>query len=202
MFPRKGGNLCRIATLEDAQFIRLANLLAETHTARAQNATFGVKDHIRPKVHYLAPMHFFFLETTMVEAILHVIVLQPAFPRLVANRTIERMIDEQEFQHPAAAFNHPRGVSKHHHIIYHWRITANFQLRAPLQLNETHAAIARNTEFGVVTVVRDGHASLMRRLDNRGVVSCRNFLAVNGQLFCHEVVLSVYSSPLGAYAPR
>ena len=70
-----------------------------------------------------------------------------------------------------------------------------------LQLNETHATIARNTEFGVVTVMRDGNASLMRRLDNRGVVSYRNFLAVNGQLFCHEVVLSVYSSPLGAYAP-
>src|SRR6266542_721782 len=39
-FPRKGGNLCRIAALEDAQFISLANLFAETHTARAQNATF------------------------------------------------------------------------------------------------------------------------------------------------------------------
>src|SRR2546425_3519225 len=121
-------------------------------------------------------MHFFFLETTMVEAILHIIVLQPTFPRLVANRTIERMIDEQEFQHPAAAFNHPRGISKPHHIIYHWRITPNFHLRPPLELNETHPAIPRDTEFWGAPVGRDGNASLMRPLVNRKSASARNFL--------------------------
>src|SRR5215510_12087888 len=99
------------------------------------------------------------------------------------------MIDEQEFEHPTAAFDHPRGVGQHYHIIYHWRITANFQLRTSLQLNQAHTAIASDTEFWMITIVRDGNASLMRRLDNSGVVSCRNFFAVNGQLFCHDVVL-------------
>ena len=85
----------------------------------------------------------------------------------------------------AAAFDHLGRIGEHHHVIRHRRIAGNFQLGAPLQLDETHTAIASNAEFGVIAIVRDGNTGLMRRLDNRGVVMCRNVLAVNRQLFCH-----------------
>src|SRR5438132_3601286 len=38
-FARKSGNLCRITTLENAQLVRLRDLVAETHTACAQDTT-------------------------------------------------------------------------------------------------------------------------------------------------------------------
>src|SRR5215831_5791627 len=83
LFARKSGNLCRVTTLENAQFVGLGDLFAETHTACAQDTAFRVKDHVRAKVHDLTPMHFLFLKAAMIEAILHVIILQPAFPCLV-----------------------------------------------------------------------------------------------------------------------
>ena len=106
------------------------------------------------------------------------------------------MIDQQEFEHPAAAFHHMGRIGEHHHVIRHRCIAANFQLRAPLQLDETHAAIASDAQFGMIAIVRDGNAGFMRRLDNRGIVACRNFLAVNRQLFCHGNVLSPVHAPL------
>jgi hypothetical protein len=72
LFARKSGNLCRVTTLEDAQFVGLRDLFAETHTACAQDTTFRVKDHVRAEVDDLTPMHLLFLEAAMIEAILHV----------------------------------------------------------------------------------------------------------------------------------
>ena len=188
-FAWKGSNLHRIATLKEPEFISLADLVAETHAARAQDTPFRVKDHIRTKVHDLAPMHLFFLETAVVETILHVIVLQPTLAGLVTDGTIQRMIDEQEFKDPTAALDHPGGIRVHHHIIRHRRVAANFQFRAPLQLDEAHTAIAGDAQFGVIAIVRNDNAGLMRRLDNRGVIAGCNVLTVNGQLFCHCIVL-------------
>src|SRR5207244_11471873 len=66
-FAWEGSNLHRIATLKEPEFIGLADLVAETHAARAQDTPFRVKDHIRTKLHDLAPMHLFILDTAAVE---------------------------------------------------------------------------------------------------------------------------------------
>src|SRR5712691_11716928 len=203
-FAWEGSNLHRIATLKEPEFIGLADLVAETYAARAQDTPFRVKDHIRTKVHDLAPMNLFFLETAVVETILHVIVLQPTLAGLVTDGTIQRMIDEQEFKDPTAALDHPGGIRVHHHIIRHRRVAANFQFRAPLQLDEAHTAIAGDAQFGVIAIVRNDNAGLVRRLDNRGIIAGRNVLAVNGQLFCHDVCLSApqRSSPQRGKEPE
>src|SRR5262252_10303889 len=189
LFARKGGNLCRVTALKNTQLVGLRNLFAEPYTTGTQNTTFRVKDHVRAKVHDFTPMHLLFLKAAMIETILHVIILQPAFPCLVADGAIQRMIDEQEFEYPAAAFDHLGRIGEHHHVIRHWRIAGNFQLGATLQLDETHTAIPGDAEFGVIAIVRNSNTGFMRRLDNRGVVACRNFLAVNRQLFCHGIDL-------------
>src|SRR5262245_46734564 len=95
LFARKRGNLCRVTTLENAQLVGLRDLFAETHTACAQDTAFRVKDDVRAKVYDLAAMHFLFLKAAMIEAILHVIILQSPFPCLIADRAVQRMIDQR-----------------------------------------------------------------------------------------------------------
>jgi hypothetical protein len=42
-------------------------------------------------------VHLLFLKAAMVQAVLHVVVLQPALPRLIADGAIERVVNEQKF---------------------------------------------------------------------------------------------------------
>src|SRR5262249_35823797 len=80
-------------------------------------------------------------------------------------------------------------------------IAANFQFRAPLQFDEAHAAIASNAQLGMIAIMRDDNTGLVRCLDDRSVIACRNLFAVNGQLFCHGIVLR--SPPLvGGRSPQ
>src|SRR5262249_58886 len=95
-----------------------------------------------------------------------------------------------ELEYTAAAFDHARGIGVHHHILRHRCIAANFEFRAPLQLNEAHPTITVDAQLGVIAVVWNGNTSLVRRLDNTLVVAAGNFLAVNSQVFCHCLVLS------------
>ena len=68
----------------------------------------GKGDHVRAEIHHLAAVHLFFLKAALVQAVRHVVILQAALARLVADGTVERVVDEQELQHAAAALAHLR----------------------------------------------------------------------------------------------
>ncbi len=70
----------------------------ETHAPRAENAPFLVQDDIRPDRKRLLPLLLILVETRIVDPVVHVIVLELAFAGLVAHRTVEGMVDEQEFE--------------------------------------------------------------------------------------------------------
>ena len=77
--------------------LRIAlDLLAEAHAARALDAAGHVGRDQRPEV--LVLDHALALgEARDVAAVAHREILQLALPALIADRAIERMIDEQEF---------------------------------------------------------------------------------------------------------
>ena len=90
-----GADFHVLATAGGAELLDAGDVLAETHAARAVNAARHVGGDQRPEVlvlhHALA-----LVETRRVAAEAHGEILQLALAALVADRAVERMIDEQE----------------------------------------------------------------------------------------------------------
>ena len=93
-------------------------------------------------------------ETVLVDAIRHGLILEVAFSALVADRTVERMVDEQEFHHAFPRFLHrlvrvkssggspfgpgPEIIDRHG--------AGSLGLRHAFDLDQAHAAIAGNRQ--------------------------------------------------------
>ena len=94
------------AAIDKAKHIILCDFLAEPNAARAENATLVVERDARPELDVFRFLHLVFEETRLARAVLDAEFLQSAFAGLIANGTIERMVDEQEFHHAALTFFH------------------------------------------------------------------------------------------------
>ena len=93
-------------------------------------------------------------------------VLELAFARLIANRAIERMIDQQEFQHTLARVLSLNGLSFDDHAFSYGGRTCDLEFRGFFNLDQTHATHARDGQSRVVAIVRDEHTRLLCRLDD------------------------------------
>ena len=95
----------------------LRDVARETDAARAENAAFRVEHDARSEVNGLRLVNFRLDEAARALAVVHGIFLQLAFAGLVANRAVERMVDEQRFEHAFA------------HLLHGGRLRVNFHAR-------------------------------------------------------------------------
>ena len=100
-----GGDLHVLATADGAELLHARDLGHETHTARAVDAAIHEGADQRPEI-FVLDRALVVLEAAGVEAVGHGLILQIAFAALVADRAVERMIDQQEFEHAFACFSH------------------------------------------------------------------------------------------------
>ena len=96
-----GGDLHVLAAADRAELFHASDLGHEAHTARAVDAAIHVGADQGPEI-FVLDRALIVLEAAGVEAISHGLILQIALPALVADRAVERMIDEQEFEHALA----------------------------------------------------------------------------------------------------
>ena len=101
----------------------------------------------------------------MVLAIIHVVVLQLTFTGLVANRTINRMIDENKFEHRRLRRFRFRAGGFHHHAFGHFRITARFATSASCRFPRDTYGNCRKCSDRVIAVVRDFDIQAFRCLN-------------------------------------
>src|SRR5205085_222782 len=92
------------AAINKSEHIVIHNLLAKTNATRTENAALIVQGHARSQLH-----RFRFLDLVLQEAragrtVLDTEFLKLALAGLIADRAIERMIDEEEFHHTPATF--------------------------------------------------------------------------------------------------
>src|SRR5260370_23084423 len=128
-----------------------------------------------------------FEKTRRTCAVIDAKLLQAAFARLIANRTIERVIDEKEFHHPPLAFLHQWRICAHTHSFSDILRARNLRARYPVDyrfairpqlgftigahfrhshLDQTHPAIARRAEFLMITITRDIIAGALAGFDH------------------------------------
>jgi len=80
--------------LNDPEFGGFGNLVRETDTAGTKDTAFAVEHHGRTDRNRFLFFDFFFIETAVVEAETHVVILKPALAGLVADRAVERVVGE------------------------------------------------------------------------------------------------------------
>ncbi len=107
-----GGDLGILAAADQAEFGNAGNFGREADAARAVDAAVHHRLDERADILVFDGALVFLIART-VDAEGHRLVLQVAFAALVADRAIQRMVDQQEFHHAFAGLLDHRRVGEH-----------------------------------------------------------------------------------------
>ncbi len=121
-------------------------------------------------------------EPRIIEPEVQVKILQVALTGLVADRTVERVVGQEELQHRPAAVLSLLILGVHNHPFAHRRIAGDLELGKLLHVHEADAAVARDRESGVIAVARNEDPHLLRGLDDRGPSGDAYLTPVDAQL--------------------
>src|SRR5206468_10952329 len=103
------------AAVDKSEHIVLGNFVAKSHATRAKNAAFIIERDPRAELHRLRLFDLVFEKARAARAVLNAELLELALAGLLADRAIERKIEQQEFHYPFAAFLNHRRVRAHAH---------------------------------------------------------------------------------------
>ena len=156
-----------IAALAHIQHGFLCDVLHEPDATRAQNTPIGDVEDVAAEVFHRVETLGVWGVPRVRLPLLEDVVLQLTLPRLVADRTVERVIDQQELQDGLPCIE--RFVAKHlHHLtLGHFGRAGDLQLRSAFDFHQTHAAHARDGQAGMVAIMRDQHPGLLGRLNHQ-----------------------------------
>src|SRR5690606_31765552 len=111
-----GADLHPFAAARRAEFLDAGNVLPEAHAARAMDAARHVGRDERPDVLVLDDT-LAFAEARNVPPATHRAILQLALAALVADRTVERVVDQQEFHRRLLAGGRLRRIGADLHAL-------------------------------------------------------------------------------------
>ena len=162
-FAQIGCDLRIFATTCLAHLVNARDFRREAHAARARNTAGHVGLDKWTEIQIVRGT-LWLAEAGEVDAICHRLILQIALTALVANRAIERMVNQEELHDTfAGLFNH-RGIGLHDRrlalrtraqIADLHRAGGGWLWRAAHNFDQTHAAVASNCKAFVVTETGD-----------------------------------------------
>lgn len=94
-------------------------------------------------------------------------ILKIAFPSLIADRTIERMIGEDELEHRAMGIIDHGGRSAYAHSFVYRCATGGLKFGHLFDFDQTHAAIGIRFELRMIAEMRNHDADATRRFDDQ-----------------------------------
>src|SRR5215467_1823107 len=148
-----------IPAMDHRQLVGMGDFLEKTDAAGAFDAALAVEDNVGTEDFTFTLVLLARIEAAVLQIMFHVVILQPALPRLIADRTIEGVVDEQKLHHRFAHRQH-LGTLGHH----------------------AHAAISRNRKFGMITIMRDVDSHLRRGLNDGRPLRSGDLLTVDDDL--------------------
>src|SRR5439155_15115856 len=152
-----------------------------------KNATLVIQCHARTDQHIFRFLDFVLEKTRFRVTEIDAEFLQTALASLIANRTIERMIDEEKFHDATLTFLHQRRVGANGHAFGNILCAGNLRTRDPIDdrfpigaqlrlairagprephLDQTHSTIAGGAKLLVVTIARDEDTNLRASFDD------------------------------------
>ncbi len=182
-----------LAAADRAERRDARDFLAEPHAARAVDAARHVGGDERAEV--LVLEHALALGIARhVAPEAHREVLQLALAALVADRAVERMVDQQELHRRLLRRDRLGRFREDLHALGDRRRAGRQRLRRLLDLDQAHAAVGRDAQLVVVAETRDVDAVGIRDLDDHGVLARLHRHAVDfdiDQLFAHGALITL-----------
>ncbi|OIQ74571.1 hypothetical protein GALL_437740 [mine drainage metagenome] len=175
------------AAIGHAEFHNACHFLPEAHAAGALDATahFFHGDQ-RARV-LVEDNPLFFGIARGRSAVANGQILQLAFAALVADRAVERMVDEQKLHHAFLRLERPLGMGAHHHALCNRRGAGGQRLGSLFHIHQAHAAIGRDGQLFVIAKVRHIQPELGGRVHDHRAFWHLDFLTVDFE-FNHDVV--------------
>ena len=170
------------------------DLLAEAHAALAQDAALAIQQDLRGQAQRLLERALGVREAGLAAPLRQRLVLQGALAALVADRAIQRVVDEQELHDAALGAVHDLGsvLSLDDHTRGDGLRTRGLGLGHEAQLarvavghadlHEALAACGHRGQQRVVTETRDPDAGLLGRADHERALGDRNLNVVDGDV--------------------
>jgi hypothetical protein len=167
----EGGDVGLGAALLEHELVVLGDLLGVAHAAVAEDAALAVDRDQRRQLERLLEVALGLDEPRAAAAPAEGDVLQRALAALVADRAVERVVDEQELDHRLLRLVHARGLGVDDHAVLDRRRAAGLELRDALDLHEAHAAGADGlAELGLVAEHRDLDVAVLGGVDEHHVL--------------------------------
>ena len=121
---------------------------------------------------------FFFFVARTAAAIADGQVLQLAFTGLVANRTIQRMVDQQKLHHTFLGLDGFVALGVYDHALRHRRRAGWHWFGRFFDIDQAHTAIGRDAELLVIAKMRNIGANLFGCMHHRAACTHFHFLTV------------------------
>jgi hypothetical protein len=166
-FPPCQGDDTPIPPPGDEKLVRFGDIPGEADTPTAEDTPLGVKHHMGTERYHLGFLVLPILEPATGEIVIVVVVLKFTLPRLVADRTVNGVVDEEELQHMAPAVVDLGATCVDHHPFRHRGFAGNRKLGLFLNLNKADPAVSIYDHSRVIAIVRDSDPSLVGGLDDR-----------------------------------
>ncbi len=198
-----GGDLHVLAAADGAELGHAGDFGGKADAARALDAARHDGLDQRADI-FVLDRALVLLIAAGVDAIGHRLVLQIAFAALIANRTIERMVDQQEFHHAFARLLHHRrlGADDFGRAVAVGRqvldahSAGGLRLRYPRDFDQAHAAIPGDREAFVEAEARNFRTRGFARLEQRVLRRDVDLFAVDNKLgHFSQVFSSVEAAP-------
>jgi len=189
-----------VATLAHVENVVFGNLVANSNAACAHDAALGVVDDRRAEANAFRLVDRLGELALRGTLMLVVVVLELALAGLIADRAIDRMIEEQELLHRRLGGLHLVVGGRNNHVLSGGELTCGLKLRlgrgnvlalgfverelwhchlaAALDVHEAHPAVCRDRQPGVPTVVRDLDALAPRGFHDRLASLERNLFPI------------------------
>ena len=191
-----GADLHMLTAPGGAELGRAGDLVGEPDAAGAVDAPCHEGLDQRPEI-LLLDRPLVLLEAAAVEAVGHGLVLQIALAALVADRAIQRVVDQQKLHDALARLVHHLGIGADHHALAAGHGAGCDRLGRALHLDQAHAAIGRNRQALVIAESRDLDAELLTGLQHRRARLDLDFHPVDGQ-FRHALASHLLATATAA----
>ena len=153
-----------LAAADSAKFLNSRNFLPEAHTARAVDAAGHVRGDERPEV--LVGHDTLFLRVARYAAAeTEREILELAFAALVADRAIERVVDQQELHRGLLRRDRARRARGDLHAVGDRCRAGGQRFRRALDVHETHAAVRCDRKLAVIAESRHIDADAIGDID-------------------------------------
>ena len=176
--PSDGGDLGVLAAMDHAELHHAGHFLAEADAARAVDAAAHLLHRDQRADVLVEDDALFFVVARGRAAVADGQVLQLALAALVADRAVERVVDQQELHHDCWALMRLVALGADDHALRDGRGAGRHRLGRLLDVDQAHAAVGRDRELLVIAEVRDVGARLVGRMHDHAAFGDLDLLAV------------------------